>query len=547
MELPSRKKYDICIESRKKCHAPRPLTLSTYKYEVKTIKLVLIVLLFIALFWDVGLLGFSFTRNDKRGVAYFALLAGSLFLYTLGYLLEMISVTPGEVMLALRVENLGIPLVAPVFLLTTLGFYQPKSLRKWMLPAALTYSTIMSLIVFTNDYHHIYYASVSLVQRGEFLTAVMERGPMYYVVQVSTFIYMGTAYAILAVRFIRGSAKLRRQMLLFIIGSFFGFATNIANILKVAPLNLDFMPIALTLGLIFFAITLQRHKLLDIVSVAFDMAVETMNDALVVLDNEWCFIYCNQKARELFPVLATYAGTESIEDTPGWPVALHPQAEQQVTLTLEDPTTARPTFHRASIDAIRSKLGKDIGVFLLIRDITEITGVLNNLEAQAITDPLTGVFNRRHFATLVDRQMSMARRHDMPISLLLFDIDHFKSVNDTYSHLAGDHVLCRVVEVVTRQMRTYDVMARYGGEEFVVLSTESDEDALIAFANRLRKAIEQETIAFEHHAIRITASFGVVVLLPGQSYEAGMDAADRALYAAKHGGRNCVVLGKTNP
>ena len=200
-------------------------------------------------------------------------------------------------------------------------------------------------------------------------------------------------------------------------------------------------------------------------------------------------------------------------------------------------------MQKAAVRGIHNKRGNKIGVGLFLDDITEITGIMDRLEQMAVTDPLTGVFNRRHFAELMARQMSLAQRHDLPMAILLMDIDHFKRVNDTYSHLAGDKVLCHVVNTIKRQLRAHDVIARYGGEEFVVVSAEKVDTGLLALGNRLRRAIENEVIVYEGQPIRVTASFGAVMIAPGQSYEEAMSAVDKALYVAKDTGRNRVVLG----
>ena len=446
--------------------------------------------------------------------------------------------------MALRIENIGIPFVMPFFCLTALGFYQPRLLRPWITKVIAIYGATMFLFIFFNDKHHLYYSSIEMVYNGSYYALNLGRGPLYFLQQIVTTSGMFTAYGVLATRFIRGSSKLRSQMSFFIIGSLIGFVTNISYFLGIIPLGLDPMPFALTIGLIFFAIVLRKHKLMDVVPVAFDMAIENMDDAAIVLDNDWGFIYCNQKAKLLFPALESFSGSEEIMRAEGWPSEINPASEKEITFDLITKAPEKVTQQRAGINSIYDDLGKAIGVSVIIRDITETTSMLKQLEALAITDHLTGVFNRRHFKTIIERQMGLAARHDLPVSVLMLDIDHFKIVNDTYSHIAGDYVLHKMVRTVVQQMRVHDVIARYGGEEFIILSTEKDEDSLLIFTNRLREAIENEVFEYEGNVIRITASFGAVLIRPGQSFEEGMTVVDKALYEAKDSGRNRVVLGK---
>ena len=460
------------------------------------IKTVLTALLIASLALNICMLAFAFSRKDKRRALYLSLLAMAILFYTLGYLLELHATTPGEAMIALRVENIGIPLITPFFLLTALGFYQPRLLRPWMTAACAIYGSIMFLLIFFNDKHLLYYLSIDMQYNGSFYVVHLGRGPLYFFQQFTSTSGMVLVYALLAVRYIRGSSKLRRQMNFFIVGSLFGFAANIAYFLNVIPIGIDPVPFSLNVGLVFFSIILYKYKLMDIVPAAFEMAVENMDDAIIVMDSEWGFIYCNRQAKSLFPALNGFSGSEEIMRAAGWPPEISPRSYKEVTFDVLNPATAKATLQQASVNDIFDNFGKMIGVSVIIRDITETTNMFRQIEALAITDHLTGVYNRRHFMTLIEREMGIAQRHSLPVSILMLDIDHFKNINDTYSHLAGDYILRKVVQTIANQMRAHDVIARYGGEEFVILSAEKDELGLLHFAERLRKVIEDGVFTF---------------------------------------------------
>ena len=536
--------YDISILKVWRCVLLRSAQRATGKGRESSIKLTLTVLLIASFFWDIGLIGFAFTRNDRRRAISFAMLAGTVLFYSVGYLVDIQTVTMGESIQALRIQNIGIPMIAPCFLLLTLAFFRPKAQRTWMVIAIAIYGASMFLATFTNPSHMLYYSSWELVFNGSYYIARLGKGPLYLVQQAVALACMGTAYSLLAVHFVRGSAKLRKEMKMFIIGSLFGFAANIANVLSIVPMGIDPMPFALNIGLIFFAVNLNRYKHMDVVPAAIGMAVENMDDAVIVLDTDWGFIYCNERAKELFPSLEAVYATEEIRRTANWPDELNPAAPSQVEFAMTHPATRQTIMQRARIESIHDARGNTMGTAITLHDITQITDMLNQLESLAITDSLTGIFNRRHFMQLVERHMSMAQRHDLPLSLLLLDIDHFKNINDTFSHQAGDKVLCHIVELLKKQLRTHDVLARYGGEEFVILSAEQSEEGLMSFAQRLRDAVEHGHIQIGDRQVRITVSFGVVLIQPGQTYKSAMAAADKALYAAKNAGRNCVMLGQ---
>ena len=160
----------------------------------------------------------------------------------------------------------------------------------------------------------------------------------------------------------------------------------------------------------------------------------------------------------------------------------------------------------------------------------------------ATTDGLTALFNRRHFEELARAEWARFQRYGRPLSLLLLDIDNFKSINDRFGHDAGDLVLKAVAFICKTTKRQTDVAARIGGEEFVLLLPETDEAAAETTAERLRKAIQAHTRALPGGNLEVTVSIGVADASPAMSsFEAILKRADEALYEAKRTGRNRVV------
>ena len=161
----------------------------------------------------------------------------------------------------------------------------------------------------------------------------------------------------------------------------------------------------------------------------------------------------------------------------------------------------------------------------------------------ATHDALTELCNRRHFIELVEKEIARAQRHGRPLVMCIIDVDLFKPVNDQYGHAAGDGVLRQMAAVVRRFVRGEDIAARIGGEEFAVLLPESDLDAALAFADRLRLAVAEETFVLGGEPRRITISIGVAGLGPGREDRSQlMQAADGQLYRAKEEGRNRVCV-----
>jgi diguanylate cyclase (GGDEF)-like protein len=169
--------------------------------------------------------------------------------------------------------------------------------------------------------------------------------------------------------------------------------------------------------------------------------------------------------------------------------------------------------------------------------------MLRQLYAASITDPLTGAHNREYFNSHLGSELSYSRRHKTDLSLVMFDIDHFKRVNDTYGHQAGDAVLIEIAAQVSHIVRNEDVFARYGGEEFAMILRAIDIQGALHAAERLRATIESMCVPSGPHRIGVTISAGCAALseCDEPNAEQLITLADRRLYAAKRSGRNQVV------
>ncbi|MCF8151431.1 MAG: GGDEF domain-containing protein [Sulfuritalea sp.] len=178
-------------------------------------------------------------------------------------------------------------------------------------------------------------------------------------------------------------------------------------------------------------------------------------------------------------------------------------------------------------------------VVILINIVLSVISSLHQtLARQALTDPLTGCFNRRFMEQELETIVVRGQRYAVTASVLLLDVDHFKSVNDSFGHGKGDLVLQKIVEIAGARIRRGDRLFRFGGEEFLLLLEQTDAEGAILVAEDIRRRIEAAELLPGH---KVTVSIGVGQYLAGQSIEAWTKAADTALYQAKSGGRNRVV------
>lgn len=157
-------------------------------------------------------------------------------------------------------------------------------------------------------------------------------------------------------------------------------------------------------------------------------------------------------------------------------------------------------------------------------------------------DGLTQIFNKRYFIEALEREMGRAHRYRRDLSLIMFDVDYFKQVNDTYGHLAGDYVLKHLAMVLRGRIRREDILARYGGEEFAIVLPENDRPSALHFGEKIRRLVESEPFRFDGVTIPVTISVGVAGMAPDlEDPETFIKLADENLYRAKSAGRNRVV------
>ena len=182
-------------------------------------------------------------------------------------------------------------------------------------------------------------------------------------------------------------------------------------------------------------------------------------------------------------------------------------------------------------------LGRELG------GAVRMTTLVEQANRLATTDPLTGLMNRRAFSNTLTAEAARAERCGASLSVLLLDIDHFKSINDRYGHPTGDAVIAQLGESIAAVVRPYDSIARWGGEEFVVLLPNADSDNAAIVAERIRQQIERLSVtAVSGEIVRFTASVGVATRVRHESHEALIERADQAMYLAKTSGRNRVCV-----
>jgi diguanylate cyclase (GGDEF)-like protein len=480
-----------------------------------------------------GLTGYGVANLRYRvpGTSFFVALALAGAVWSFGYAFEKGQILAEGFLMAARVEYLGLAFVPTLWLLVALSWMEhPLARSAAFRTVVLGISLVVVGLVATNDLHHWWYQSVVPLGRPGF--ARFQPAPAYYVFY--TFL-LGTFVFSTILLIVRRTlvTHFRRKAAVIVVSNLFPVAFSVAFQLGLRPGGLDLTVLSLIPAFSTVAWGLFRHEFIRIVPIARATVVESMEEAVLVLDDRGQLVDHNAAARNLLPQMEKAQWSD-----PG------PQGE----LTLQLEGHARTFRFRRS--PIAGPNGVEQGTVVVLSDITEEKRLLNELSHQASHDALTGVANRRHFEDHALGELTRAGRHGGALALVLFDLDWFKSINDRFGHPSGDKVLKAVVDIVLPRLRPYDLLARIGGEEFAVLMPEAQPVEAREAAERWRAALEAAPHILPGAVLPVTASFGVAALNdlplgmpsdPRLKLDTLMGLADKALYRAKAEGRNRVV------
>ncbi len=498
----------------------------------------------------VGVGAYLRVRKMKRvpGMqALLALLAAVLFWSGAQFLGSIFTITSIK-MLTAKLAYFGI-VMTPVAWLVFAVSYTRRQMRlpRLALNLICVIPMLTMIMVMTNDWHHLVWSDVEFVWESGVFAMLTTHGPWFYVhaVYSSGLLVVATTILAWSIGHTTGAWK---PVVAVIIAP---LVVALANLFYLSDLNPAPWFDMTTLGFAAAAMILDagvlRYGVLETIPVVRDRVVEQLRDGVIVLDANGMIIDINDSALQILRTPRTDLNDRTITSF------LTSMTMAELTnFDRPDGQGLETILRGRAYDISASSLdhtNPDADVVLVLRDITDRRKTENDLrQAQeelvrlAHTDYLTGIHNRRFFMQRLAEEVERVRRHGSQLSVLLFDLDHFKKVNDLCGHHTGDQVLKSVADVSMQVKRITDIAARIGGEEFALLLPETDQTGAVRTAQRLRQAIarisQPET---RDRKVKVTASIGVAtVCARSQDLENVLNHADEALYKAKHSGRNAV-------
>jgi diguanylate cyclase (GGDEF)-like protein len=480
-------------------------------------------------------LSIAIFRRKVKHVRFFTLLMLVSCIYALGFLLQHLSFDCSELLQGARVQYLGAAFVSPMLLLFILDFCGVKQ-RTWLTVSIFIIPVVAVTLVFTYPFDGIYFGESSFttdpVPRLIFSGSVFRT--IYF---IYSYIVMLTAFIICMIYRSKRDALFKKHSIYIIIAMLIPMLGNLLTaFLQLFPIDLTSF-FASIMGTI-IAYTLLFTEIFQIAPLAREEIVENMQDGFVLIDPSGRFLDANLTAKRLFPELA-YASTGLPMADMGtilWDSEGRPAQEFFVE------TESGKRYYRCSADNVMHK-GREICTCITIYDNTSVQELMDEIREMAEHDALTNLLNRRSFCRDAEKKCDEILRYGGKAFLMMFDIDYFKKVNDTYGHPAGDETLRSVSGTLLQRFRKTDMVCRYGGEEFCVFMLASNEEKATEIAEECRRHIENLLISFEGKTIRITISIGIAEFpsTQAQTLTALISCADEALYKAKSSGRNRVV------
>ena len=470
----------------------------------------------------------------------YAILA--IFQFNLGYLVEISAKVMEIAVLGKQLKYLGVPFISPFVLLFVLDYYGVKKCNKLMTTALLVIPVLHCVLGMTFPFNGLYYTSITWKTDTSIPYLKLEKSMFYYMGFCYTYLLTLSALAFALFHNHRNRFITKKQSAVIIASTALPGIGNAFNVLAPFHLPFDVTSVALSGTCVLLGYSFLWLKLFQIAPIAREQIIENIQDAFILVDHRGLFIDANAAAKKLFPQLALASVGTPIADINDIPWTAEQADTENWSFDLKNESGV--VHHYSISKTVISHKNTIICDCIMIYDVTEPKKLLDEVSELAERDTLTGLINRRSFYKRGEWLFREIASTGGNMSAFMLDLDHFKKLNDTYGHQAGDEVLRTIAQHLTERFRGTDLFARYGGEEFCAFLPRTDKNSAMRIAEELREITERINWGNDLPGLRVTISIGVAVY--DATYHRTLDtligSADTALYEAKNSGRNTVRL-----
>ncbi|GHU75815.1 hypothetical protein FACS1894188_07350 [Clostridia bacterium] len=484
----------------------------------------------------------QWAQPSLKYIFFFSLCA---FLMNAGVVMENFFTSFEELMFCLKIQYIGSAFFAPCFFLYCKQTSQKPIISPFVVVGVFALPIIFFVAQCLEPSVWTMHSSVTFEYSADtksyYLATEKTTLYMLYVLYSSIILVLGS---IVMIRELLNSKENKRKDIVLFIGAIvfmvvFGLIIDFAHIGKAfIPLLLQLFMVLITALLFYFS---RKYRFKEWYHFGRQNAVENMRDAYILVSADGELLDANEKAYYYFPSLRTVKSGAKLIDVDGL-------AENLVMADVYDSiTTIARGDETLALRTIRSPIVKNnelIATSIVIHDDTENYKLLQKIKLIAETDALTGLFNRGTFFEKLAHDYDLCLRNRTNGAILMMDLDHFKKINDTHGHAAGDKVLVAVAKLICSRLRHTDICGRYGGEEIVIWLPDTDDRGAVLVAESIRGHLSAAQIDIGTKKIRITSSLGIATVNHEHicTYSELISNADMALYFAKDHGRDQVQV-----
>jgi diguanylate cyclase (GGDEF)-like protein len=482
----------------------------------------------------------SLARRRNQLAALYSLEALVIIIYATGYAFELGSATAEEVRFWLKLEYFGLPFIPAFWFLLTYKASSGKSAPFFFCFLVLVIPVLTVFFSATNDYHHFYYQNVSINATPGGFIAQLDKGPWYYVFVAYSNLIMAITLVVYFLQWRKSGLGTGNRSFWMMAGSLFVIFFEFLYLFGFSPYDIDLTPFGLFGAALFQAVAIFRFDFLKSDALIKDIVFSGISEGILTVDAKGRISDFNAACARIFSWLSPDCIGKKLADFKDGAALSFPSGRQR---EIKISRGEGVSYFSVRMTNLVDK-GKEAGKVFMFKDETALRRVMKTLYRFANYDTLTKIFNRRRLFDDAEKEISRVVRYGKRVSLLMLDLDYFKTINDRYGHQAGDSVLIEVARVLKKRVRTSDLLGRYGGEEFMIVLLEMDPEKALMVAEDIRKCIEDLSIPFGNALIKTSVSIGVATSDPADknlSMERLLMIADRALYRAKNEGRNKVV------
>jgi diguanylate cyclase (GGDEF)-like protein len=489
---------------------------------------------------------FSKGRTSYRKA--FSAMVLCISVYLIGYLMIINNNNLQEMIFWNQIQYLGLPFISVLWLLV--AFLYTETIYTLKVRMALLLFSVPVVTFFmrlTNSWHHLFYTKWELRQVFGYSSLYMERGFWYYVNISYTILCLILTVIIYFIGYLKNRVGYTKpHLFVFLFASLLPLISIVLLIIAFEEWSIDYSALIMPVSLLIISYGILKYDFLEIRTLARETIFENNFAGMVVLGPGKRIIDYNKAAEKFFEAinisLKNYPIEHVLNREPMLLEIFESEGSHDLSLVIDGEE------HFFEIDAV--PLGDpqngNTRILKSIRDVTEERKIQEKLKFLATTDSLSGLYNRAEFMNLAHREFAWAKKNNEELSLLIMDLDNFKTINDTFGHAAGDEMIREMGSIIKTSFRKTDIAGRIGGEEFAVVLKNASLNEAKMKAEQLRETVAKRKVIYGKHEVSITVSIGVAAIHGNNNgindIEDALKMADDALYKAKSMGRNCVQL-----